>query len=195
MNLTILEKDLNSNYSNVFGGDTELGAISASIHRSCIQSGNTLEKNILECVTDRRLIKGYRIDVKGKNIKPDLVYLSNNQTHYYEVKMGVVFDTKKSSAEIDCLNLLYNKHKGKNVKCFFVSWTAKTVDDIRKGLKLKTIPKNITLLTGEMFAKHFKFDVNTPIEMIKDVTSENIRVFFDAVYEQMEKYDYDHEYS
>jgi len=192
MNLTIMEKDLNSNYSNVFGGDSELGAIQASVHRSCIQSGNELEKNILKCVKDKRLIKGYRIKVKGKNVVPDLIHTANNQTHYYEVKMGVDFDTKKSTAEIDCLNLLYNQHKGKNVKCFFVSWTANTVDDVKKGLKLKTIPKNITLLTGEMFAKHFKFNVKKPIKMIEDITSENIRVYFDEVYGQMEKYGYEY---
>ena len=180
--------NLNSSYGIVFG-NSEVGNICSKAHSAMIALGYELEHYIRDnCPIDGIEFKK-RIDIEGqkRRIEPDFFYDDGSTIHVGEIKLGKVFDTKKSGGEIENLYKLKRKfeNEGREVELYFCSYMAQNEIDIIDGLKgLATA--DINLLYGRVFFDWFDIDYNAFEEKMSSQQKANRDYFYNAMNEIME---------
>lgn len=177
-------KKSNSNYRLLFDS-VKLGNLITKIHSATIRLGNNLEKSIRSFLkthsnltTDLDIKNWFFLDhnvlFKNKIItkKPDFIIVNHPKQIYYiiEVKLGSMFDTKKSDGEVNSLFQIeksLKKYFLKNnlnykSKIYFCSFFASNKTQIVNGLKKRLNSDNV--LTGQELCRLISINFNEVIE-------------------------------
>lgn len=176
-------KTLNSSYALLTASE-DIGRLMSKIQSAIISLGYELEHYITEnCPIDGIEFKK-RIVIEGQKqrIEPDFFYDDGSTIHIGEFKLGCIFDTKKSRAEIDNLYKLKRKfeNEGREVEIYFCSYMAQNEMDITDGLKgLATDDMN--LLYGRVFFDWFNIDYNAFQENLSAKQKANLDYIFKTI--------------
>ena len=171
--------NLNSSYGIVFG-NSEVGNIISKTQSAMIALGYELERYISDnCPIDGIEFKK-RIDIEGqkRRIEPDFFYDDGSTIHVGEIKLGSMFDTKKSDGEVKNLYKLKQQFEnaGREVELYFCSYMATNEMGVINGLKGRAT-SDINLLYGRVFFDWFNIDYDAFTDYLKTQQKAN-RLYF-----------------